>query len=235
MAKGTVHLHGMLIVCLLALGLPACFSSWSYCLAACSIAVGVFVFLPRYKWFACASFVGFSISLVQLYLRIDSQLPVELEGRPLLADIEVVGLPQERGAISDANYFIRFDARINSVQGAEGGVDGLAFYEGGHSHDKLMDSMRGRKLRLSWRRSSAGDDGIRHIKPGQRWLVEVRLRRPRGTVNPRGFDYQAWLLQKNISATGYVNDRKRSRMLPAGRCRSPRPASGSLRGCSTRR
>jgi competence protein ComEC len=30
------------------------------------------------------------------------------------------------------------------------------------------------------------------------------LRRPRGTLNPGGFDYQAWLYQQGIGATGYV-------------------------------
>jgi competence protein ComEC len=32
----------------------------------------------------------------------------------------------------------------------------------------------------------------------------ARLRQPRGFVNPRAFDYQAWLLQQAYGATGYV-------------------------------
>ena len=34
--------------------------------------------------------------------------------------------------------------------------------------------------------------------------VEVQLKRPRGFVNPRAFDYQLWLLSQNIVATGWV-------------------------------
>jgi competence protein ComEC len=40
--------------------------------------------------------------------------------------------------------------------------------------------------------------------PGERWQFMVRLRRPRGLVNPGLFDYQGWLLAQDIVATGYV-------------------------------
>ena len=42
------------------------------------------------------------------------------------------------------------------------------------------------------------------ITSGQRLKMVVRLRRPRGALNPGGFDYQAWLYQQGIGATGYV-------------------------------
>lgn len=42
------------------------------------------------------------------------------------------------------------------------------------------------------------------ITAGQRLKMVARLRRPRGTLNPGGFDYQAWLYQQGIGATGYV-------------------------------
>jgi competence protein ComEC len=35
----------------------------------------------------------------------------------------------------------------------------------------------------------------------------VRLRRPHGSANPHGFDYEAWLLERNLRATGYVRPR----------------------------
>src|SRR3989454_8965959 len=45
------------------------------------------------------------------------------------------------------------------------------------------------------------------VHPGERWRFTVRLRRPHGTVNPHGFDYEAWLLERGIGATGYVRSR----------------------------
>lgn len=58
-----------------------------------------------------------------------------------------------------------------------------------------------------------------HLQPGQRWQWLLRLRRPHGFVNPGGFDYEAWLLQQGIAATGYVRSSSHNHLLaePAGR------------------
>ena len=42
------------------------------------------------------------------------------------------------------------------------------------------------------------------IRAGERWAFAVRLKRPHGTINPGGFDLEAWLLERNLRATGYV-------------------------------
>lgn len=39
---------------------------------------------------------------------------------------------------------------------------------------------------------------------GERWLLNVRLKRPHGTQNPHGFDFEAWALGENIRATGNI-------------------------------
>ncbi len=41
----------------------------------------------------------------------------------------------------------------------------------------------------------------------------MRLRRPHGNVNPQGFDYEAWLLERGIGATGYVRNRGAQKLL----------------------
>ncbi len=50
--------------------------------------------------------------------------------------------------------------------------------------------------------------GPAEFHPGERWLLTVRLRRPHGNVNPHGFDYEAWLLERGIGATGYVRSHR---------------------------
>ncbi|MFX5510376.1 DUF4131 domain-containing protein, partial [Acinetobacter baumannii] len=42
------------------------------------------------------------------------------------------------------------------------------------------------------------------LRPGDRWRLQVRLKRPHGNANPDGFDYELWLLQDDVRATGYV-------------------------------
>ncbi|MCF6298555.1 MAG: DNA internalization-related competence protein ComEC/Rec2 [Thiomicrorhabdus sp.] len=39
---------------------------------------------------------------------------------------------------------------------------------------------------------------------GERWRFRVKLKANHFTLNPSGFDYEAWLLQQGISATGYI-------------------------------
>ncbi|MGV3592540.1 MAG: DNA internalization-related competence protein ComEC/Rec2 [Gammaproteobacteria bacterium] len=46
------------------------------------------------------------------------------------------------------------------------------------------------------------------IAPGQRWRLQLRLQRPHGFANPGGFDYEAWLMQNGIRATGYVREHR---------------------------
>ncbi len=50
---------------------------------------------------------------------------------------------------------------------------------------------------------------------GQRWQLKVRLKRPHGTLNPHGFDFEAWALERNIRATGSVKKDTGNRMLDA--------------------
>ncbi len=45
-----------------------------------------------------------------------------------------------------------------------------------------------------------------HVRAAERWSFTVRLRRPHGAMNPGGFDLEAWLLERNLRATGYVRD-----------------------------
>lgn len=46
--------------------------------------------------------------------------------------------------------------------------------------------------------------------PGQRWRFTVRLKRVHGARNPGGFDYELWLWEQGILATGWVRARSAS-------------------------
>ncbi|NMM10562.1 MAG: DNA internalization-related competence protein ComEC/Rec2 [Polaromonas sp.] len=42
------------------------------------------------------------------------------------------------------------------------------------------------------------------LRAGERWEMTVRLKAPHGGSNPYGFDYELWLWEQGIQATGYV-------------------------------
>lgn len=70
------------------------------------------------------------------------------------------------------------------------------------------------RVMLSWYQGRRdGEDFMRlPVKPGERWRFTVRLKRPHGNANPGGFDYEAWLLERNIRATGYIRQNPAERM-----------------------
>ncbi|MCW8922370.1 MAG: DNA internalization-related competence protein ComEC/Rec2, partial [Gammaproteobacteria bacterium] len=57
------------------------------------------------------------------------------------------------------------------------------------------------RLRLSWYYGQK-------VNAGERWRLLVRLKPPHGFFNPGGFDYEGWLYQKGVHATGYIRESK---------------------------
>lgn len=143
--------------------------------------------LRRGLWLSVAFAVGFFWAAGFAAWRLADALPEAWEGK----DIQVVGvvaaLPQftERG--------VRFEFDVEQVQTLQARVP--------------------RHIQLFWftraADADANDDEGAHLNPsrlraGERWQFVLRLKRPHGTANPHGFDYEAWLLEQNIRATGYV-------------------------------
>ncbi|MFZ6773632.1 DNA internalization-related competence protein ComEC/Rec2 [Undibacterium sp. SXout7W] len=62
------------------------------------------------------------------------------------------------------------------------------------------------KIALSWY-ADAFDASRKEadVLPGERWQFTVRLKRPHGNLNPHGFDYEVWLLEQQLRATGVVH------------------------------
>ncbi len=58
------------------------------------------------------------------------------------------------------------------------------------------------RVLLGWYSSDPDSGGA--VQPGERWAFTVRLKRPHGTINPGGFDFEAWMLERNLRASGYV-------------------------------
>ena len=54
--------------------------------------------------------------------------------------------------------------------------------------------------------SGAEASAVPSVHAGECWSLTVRLKRPHGNVNPDGFDLEAWLLEHDLRATGYVRE-----------------------------
>ncbi|MCX7084112.1 MAG: DNA internalization-related competence protein ComEC/Rec2 [Methylococcales bacterium] len=51
------------------------------------------------------------------------------------------------------------------------------------------------------------------IKSGQRWSFVVKLKRPQGSLNPGGYDYEQYLFSRGIGAIGYVRTETQPQLL----------------------
>ena len=61
-----------------------------------------------------------------------------------------------------------------------------------------------RQLRLSWYHYKK--EHRVWPRAGEQWQLKVKLKPPHGSINPGGFDYEMWLYQQGIHATGYVRE-----------------------------
>lgn len=120
---------------------------------------------------------GFLWAVFRAHCVLLAVLPEPLEGDSLAVHGRVTGLPDGDGRR------VRFEFLVTRIE-----RDGRA---------ETAEQFSGR-VRLAWYRDAP------RLAPGQNWRLVVRLKRPRGRVNPGGFDYERWLFRHAIAATGYV-------------------------------
>ncbi|AND68214.1 hypothetical protein ATSB10_07600 [Dyella thiooxydans] len=118
----------------------------------------------------------------------DARLPHALEGEVLLVTGQLLDLPDPR---ADGT---RFAFRIDSAR-----LDGRQVAWHG-------------RVRLAWY------DPSRVLRPCERWQLRVRLRRPRGMIDPGGADTERTALERRIDAVGYVREGGDNRRLGASAC-----------------
>lgn len=106
----------------------------------------------------------------------DARLPRALEGSDIVVTGTMAGLPLAR---TDAS---RFDLRVEQAT-----LDGKSI------------ALRGR-VSVSWY------DNAPLLQPCTRWRLLLRLKRPRGLLNPGVADSERSALERGIIATGYVRD-----------------------------
>jgi competence protein ComEC len=99
----------------------------------------------------------------------------------------------------------------------EGRVLGLPMRdEQGQRFDFRIDhvdesALRDARVRVSWH-----GQGAPTVEPGSRWRLELRLKRPRGVLDPGGSDSEKRALLQGIAANGSVRDSRSSRLLANG-------------------
>ncbi len=137
------------------------------------------VLLPLVKWWLpvrlpMAILAGFLWAFLHAAWMLSGTLPGHLEG----VDIEVEGVIAS--LVEEDFRRTRFEFNLDSL-----------------THQQRVFSTS-RRVLLSWYGETPA------LSVGDRWRLTVRLKQPHGFMNPGGFDYEKWLFQQRINATGYV-------------------------------
>lgn len=195
---------------LLASSLPA-LPAPLYLLAAATSLMLIAALLPAaVRAVVLAGLLGALWFCLQAGSGLSQRLPVHLEGVDLLVEGVVADLPRQDG---DATRF-RFCPQRVWVDQQElmlGGCWRLGWY--GPRRHGFQDPFA-----IDPAREAGSDEATPPpLGAGERWRLQVRLKRPRGLVNPGGFDSERAALQAGVTAVGYVRDPDSARQLEAGR------------------
>ncbi len=143
------------------------------------------IFARRAVLLACAALLGFCYAAWVAQRHLSDALPDEWQGKNIVVTGIVAEMPRvhERG--------LRFIFDVEGVQ-----------TKGAHvpHHIQLATYDKDSKDPLE-------------MSAGERWQLTVRLKQPHGTSNPYNFDFEAWALERDIRATGYVYARGENQRL----------------------
>ncbi|MBA5638526.1 DNA internalization-related competence protein ComEC/Rec2 [Duganella sp. LX20W] len=157
---------------------------------------------------AAGLLLGFGWAAMQARAALADQLDKADEGRDITLVGTVDNLPFQFG---DG---VRFNFAVERVVGANVHVPArlsLAWYANRRGG---MDGAGGAILQPAAAMAGFADGAaFGDMQPGERWQLAVRLQRPHGNANPYGFDYEVWLLEQGLRATGYVRPSAANRRL----------------------
>ncbi len=174
---------------------PALWPGWHYAamgaVALCLALLGAWQrargVLACGVWLLAGAAAGFSAVGWRADAMMAAQLAPALEGRDVVLVGRIARMPQR----SDMGWRFRFDVEAARLDGATVRVSP--------------------RVQLSWYGSvSTAEEAdaprplAAELRAGDRWELTARLKAPHGNLNPHGFDYELWLWEQGVRATGYV-------------------------------
>ena len=127
--------------------------------------------------------LGFCYAAAVAQWRLSDRLDPVWEGRDVVLTGVVASLPQP------LEHGVRFEFDVESAQPWEAVVP--------------------RRVSLLWANGLTPEEYqvVMPLRAGERWRFSVALRVPHGLANPHGFDFEAWMLERGLRATGFVRSR----------------------------
>jgi competence protein ComEC len=133
--------------------------------------------------------LGFLYSVFIAHSKLATQFSPEMDGRDFLVSGTVSAITSK--SAQHTRFWLNVSG-LSEFPGYKNTEPGI--YQGTKKPPQ--------RIQLTWYK------GAPTISVGQQWRLKVRLKHPRGFSNPGAFDYEGWLYQQGIDATGYVRSGK---------------------------
>ncbi len=162
--------------------------------------------------FLLALSLGFGLAGFRAVRFENTALKPALEGKDLELTGRVLGMPQ----FAEDGLRFRFgldSARLNGQAVTLPPQIYLGWYQGFAAREsKPSTTSASQTPVLALQDDSAEPSELspalqrqpQNLRAGERWQMTVRLKAPHGNSNPHGFDYELWLWEQGLQATGYV-------------------------------
>ena len=176
------------------------------------LGLGILLWLVRRSWlgllvaFALSAGLGFGLTGVRASSFASTALNPALEGQDIDVTGQIVAMPQ----FGEDGVRFRLQVASSSLKGEAVRLPPqiyLGWYSGfGTRPAKVQPVTDGDpeppEFSLELQRQP------QLLRAGEHWQMTVRLKAPHGNSNPHGFDYELWLWEQGIQATGYVRTGK---------------------------
>ena len=138
-------------------------------------------------WPTCAALIAALLTTLVAQQELNRRLPSALDRASVWLDVVIHDLPtrHERGW--------RFEVLVISARRT--------------STDRVAIPAFPSRGVMHWYENGRG--GLpQMLRPGERWAMQARVRQPIGTLNPGGFDFEAWMFEKRLYFSGTVQQGK---------------------------
>lgn len=186
----------ILVGALLVQALPHLPPHWLDAVTGCIALTGVAACLrwraPAWLWCLPIALAAFAWTAWRADLAVSARLPHAWEKQDVQLIGRIIDLPQ----VQDGSTRFEFDVASASFGNRAVPLRGL--------------------VRLSW--YATRDKQPPELSPCTTWRLRVRLKRPRGMINPGGQDFERTSLQHGIVAAGYVREDPANALMAHGVC-----------------
>lgn len=137
-------------------------------------------------WLISAGALGFGWAAYTGAQRVSDAWPPDLEGK----NVTVLGYVATMPTVVSGGQRVQFvieSSDSNAGMSADSSADSSA-------------DLKGKKIALSW----YGEHPL--LQPAQRYRIVMRAKQRHGGLNPHGFDYELWLVQRGMAATAYLRE-----------------------------